>query len=133
MVASEHLQTVTRGHRAQSTNQHINPCLHNAPKLDLPTKKYNVNSCADGESDLAAGCSRGAGHPCRYSRRLRKGGLDVCIGKECASKTTTLMKLCSMLQGWHFLVPGLTKQDLQLGPTREPRQIIGSRWGIDTG
>merc|ERR1712105_100453 len=29
--------------------------------------------------------------------------------------------------GWHFLVAGLTRQELGLGPTRGPRQIIGSR------
>ena len=32
-----------------------------------------------------------------------------------------------IIQGWHFLVAGLTRQDLGLGPTRGPRQIIGSR------
>ena len=32
-----------------------------------------------------------------------------------------------LFQGWHFLVSGLTRQDLGLGPTRGPRQIIGSR------
>ena len=33
----------------------------------------------------------------------------------------------SLSQGWHFLVSGLTRQELGLGPTRGPRQIIGSR------